>query len=126
MAGFFSFFPCFKYIIRSLLAYKVSVEKSANGLMGFSLYIASCFPLVSFKILFLSLTFDNLITVHPSVGLFGFIFGTVGFLDLGVYFFPQVRKFSAITYLNKLSAPFSLFSFWGLYNACICLFDGVS
>lgn len=38
-----------------LLDYKVSAEKSANGLKEVSLYITSCFCLADFKILSLSL-----------------------------------------------------------------------
>ena len=38
----------------SLLASRVSVEKSADSLMGVPLYVICCFPLVAFNILYLS------------------------------------------------------------------------
>ena len=41
---------------QSLLACKVSFEKSANSLMGASRQVALCFPLAAFKILSLTLT----------------------------------------------------------------------
>ena len=43
----------------SFLAYKVLAEKSAHCLMWVPLYITSCYSLASFKILFMSLTFDS-------------------------------------------------------------------
>ena len=36
----------------SLLAWSVSIEKSAASLMGVPLYVTSCFSLAAFKILF--------------------------------------------------------------------------
>ena len=40
---------------------KVSIEKSALYLMGAPSYVTSCFSLAAFKILSLSLVFDNLV-----------------------------------------------------------------
>jgi len=47
----------------SLLAYRVSVEKSADNLMGVSLQIFCHFCLVAFNILSLSLIFISLIAM---------------------------------------------------------------
>lgn len=40
-----------------------------------------------------------------------------GLLDLGICFMPQFRDIFSDIFFNKFSAPFSLFSFWDLYNA---------
>ena len=50
-----------------LLVYRVFVEKSADNLMGFPLYIICHFPLVAFNILSLSLIFVSLITMCLDV-----------------------------------------------------------
>ena len=65
-----SFFPFSTLNISccSFLACKVYGEKSAESLMGFSLYVPSCFSLATFKILSLSL--EILIIMGPGVGLF--------------------------------------------------------
>lgn len=56
----------------SLLAWKLSAVKSADSLMGVPFYVKSLFTLAAFKILSLSLTFDNLILICLSVALCGF------------------------------------------------------
>lgn len=58
----------------SLLISKVSAEKSADSLTGFSLYGTSSFYLSAFKIYSLSSTFHILIKTRLDVDLFGFIF----------------------------------------------------
>ena len=55
--------PCY-----SLLACRVSAEKSADNLMGIPLYVICCFSLVAFNIFFVSLIFVNLINMY--LGLF--------------------------------------------------------
>ena len=57
----------------SLLACRVSVEKSADSLMGVPLYVICHFSLVAFNILSLSLIFVSLITMCLGVFLLGFI-----------------------------------------------------
>ena len=55
---------------QSLLACKVSSEKSADSLKEASLWITNCFSLAAFNILSLSLTFGSLIMICLGVGLF--------------------------------------------------------
>ena len=59
------FFPFITLDIscHSLLACRVSAEKSADNLMGAPLYVICCFPIVAFNIFSLSLIFVNLITM---------------------------------------------------------------
>ena len=60
-------------LCHSPLAYRVSVEKSADSLMGVPLYVICHFSLVAFNILSLSLIFVSLINMCLGVFLFGFI-----------------------------------------------------
>src|SRR3712207_9597292 len=72
------------------------------------LYVTSCFSLAALKIHLLTLTFDNLIIMCFSVGLYGFIFFEIHWVSsvwLSVSF-PRLGKFLATISLNKLSAPF--------------------
>ena len=64
VAGFSFFTLNISY--HSLLACRVSVEKSAYNLMGVPLYVICHFSLVAFNILSLSLTFVSLITMCVS------------------------------------------------------------
>ena len=78
----------------SLLVCRISVEKSADNLMGVPIYVIGCFPLVAFNIFSLSLIFVSLITMCLSVFLLGFILPeTLCFLDLVDYFLSHVREF---------------------------------
>ena len=65
-------FCTFNISYHSVLACKVSAEKSAHSLMGISLCVTSCFFLAAFSILSLSLTFDILIIMCLDVGLLGY------------------------------------------------------
>ena len=69
------FFPFITLNIscHSLLACRVSVEKSADSLMGVPLYVICHFPLVAFNILSLSLIFVGVIIVCLGVFLLGFM-----------------------------------------------------
>ena len=58
-------------LCHSLLACRVSVEKSADSLMGVPLYVICDFPLV--LIFYLCLVFASLITMCLGVFLLGFI-----------------------------------------------------
>lgn len=67
--------------------------------------------LAAFKIFSLSLTLDNSIVICLGVDFFEFIiFGSLGFVNLDVHFPHRFEMLSAIFSLNKLYAPFSLFS----------------
>ena len=57
----------------SLLACRVSVERSAVKRMGFPLYVTCCFSLAAFNILSLCLVFVSLTSMHLGVFLLGFI-----------------------------------------------------
>ena len=57
----------------SLLAYRVTADKSADNLMAFPLYILCCFSLVSFNNFSLPSILVTLLTMCLSVFLFGFI-----------------------------------------------------
>ena len=82
------FFPCRTLNIsrHSLLACKVSAEKSADSLMGFPLYVTCCLSLAALRILCLSLILDILIIMCLGVGLSGFILFHAPYLD--GYFLP--------------------------------------
>ena len=57
----------------SLLACRVSAERSAVNLMGIPLYIICYFSLAAFNIFSLYLIFDNLINMYLGMFLLGFI-----------------------------------------------------
>ena len=62
----------------SLLACRVSAERSAVKPMGFPLYVTCCFSLAAFNILSLCLVFVNLISMCLGMFLLGFIlYGTL-------------------------------------------------
>ena len=69
---FFSFITI-SISCHSLLACKVSVERSAVSLMGIPLYVICCFSLAAFNICSLCLIFINLINMCLGVFHFGFI-----------------------------------------------------
>ena len=60
--------PC-----HSLLACRVSAERSAVKHMGFPLYVTCCFSLAAFNILSLCLVFFSLISMCLGMFLLGFI-----------------------------------------------------
>ena len=92
-------------------ACRVSVEKSADRLVGIPLYVICCFPLVAFNILsvFNFCWFDSCVSqcfptwVYPS-------WDSLHFLDLiDLISFLMFRKLSAI-FSNIFSDPFCLSS----------------
>ena len=92
----------------SLLAYRVSAERSAVRCMGFSLYDTHCLSLASFNILSLCLFFVSLISM--CIGVLRFIlYGTLScLLDLIDYFLSRVGEIFNYTLFKNFSYPFSL------------------
>ena len=73
----------------SLLAWRVSIERSAVILMGIYLYVIYCFSLAAFNICSLCWIFVSLINLY--LGFFCFwviLLRPLGFLDLDNYFLP--------------------------------------
>ena len=92
----------------SLLACRVSGERSAVNLMGIPLYVICCFSLAAFNIFSLNLIFDSLSNMCLGVFLLGFIlYGTLctswTWLTIS---FPKLGKFSTIISSNIFSDPF--------------------
>ena len=74
----FSPFSTLNISCHSLLACRVSAERSAVKYMGFPLYVMCCFSLAAFNILSLCLVFVSLISMCLGVFLLGFIlYGTL-------------------------------------------------
>ena len=92
----------------SLLACRVSAERSAVKHMGFPLYITSCFSLAGFNILSLCLVFVSLISMCLGVFLLGFIlYGTLCASGLdGLFPFPYWGNFQ-LQSLQKISHTLS-------------------
>ena len=86
----------------SLLACRVSVEKSADGLLRVPLYVICHFSLVAFNILSLSLIFVSLITMCFLLGfiLLGTLCASWAWLTIS---FPMLGKFSAIISSSNFS-----------------------
>ena len=111
--------PC-----HSLLACKVSVQKSAGNLLGVPLYVICHFSLVAFNILSLSLIFFiSLITVYLDVFLLGFIlFGTLCVSWTWVIIsFPILGKFSMI--ISSSIFFLFVFFFWDSYDSNVGVFN---
>ena len=110
----------------SLLAYRVSAERSAVRCMGFLLYVTCCFSLAAFNILSLHLVFVNLISMCLGIFLLGFIlYGTLcaswTWLTISL---SMLGKFSTIISSKIFSFPsLFLFFFWDPYNSNGGAFD---
>ena len=96
----------------SLLAWRVSIDRSAVILMRIPLCVICCFSLADFNICSLCLIFVNLITMCLGVFRLGFFL----FVTLWVSWtwvamsFPILGKFSAIISSSNFSWPFFLSS----------------
>ena len=111
----------------SLLACRVSTERSAVNHMGFPLYVTCCFSFAAFNILSLCLISVNLISMCLDVFLLGFIlYETLHFLEL-IVSFSMLGKFSTIISSKILSLTYFFSSSsetpitWML--ACLILFQ---
>uniref|UniRef100_K9IHF4 Uncharacterized protein n=1 Tax=Desmodus rotundus TaxID=9430 RepID=K9IHF4_DESRO len=93
----------------SLLAWSISIEKSAASLIGAPLYVTSYFSLAAFKILSLSWNFAILIIMFLEVGLLGFLFIETLCASWVCVTFSLIKlgKFSVITFSNRFSIPCS-------------------
>ena len=96
----------------SLLAWRVSIERSAVILMGIPLCVICCFSLAAFNICSLCLIFVNLINMCLGVFHLGFIlFGTLWVSWTWVIIsFPILGKFSTIISSSIFSWSFFLSS----------------
>ena len=96
----------------SLLAWRISIERSAVILMGIPLCVICCFSLAAFNIYSLCLIFVNLINMCLVVFHLGFIlFGTLWVSWTWVIIsFPILGKFSTIISSNIFSWSFFLSS----------------
>ena len=108
----------------SLLACRVSTERSAVNLIGIRLYVICSFSLTAFDIFCLHLIFDSLINMCLVVFLLGFIlYGTLCFLDLIDYFLSHVREVFNYNPIKYFLRPFLfLFFIWDPYNSIVGAF----
>ena len=112
----------------SLLACRVSTEKSAANLMGIPLYVICCFSLVAFNIFSLSLIFSQFAYcvswcvppwVYPA-------WDSLCFLDLSGYFLFHIREiFNYNLFKYFLKHLLLLFFFWDPFNSNCCAFNVV-
>ena len=96
---------------QSLLACKVSFEKSAGSLMETPLLETPCFFLAAFKILSLSLNFGILIMMCLRPLSVHLVWASLCFLDLCIFFLHQLRRvFSHYFFKQVPKTLLSLFS----------------
>ena len=97
LVDFFSF-RTLNISCNTLLACRVSAERSAVKRMGFPVYVTCCFSLVSFSYISLCLVFVSLISIFFGVFLLGFIlYGTLWVFWIWVAIsFPMLGKFLII------------------------------
>ena len=121
------FFPFITLNIscHSLLAYRVSAEKSADSLMGIHLYVICCFSIVVF-IVALSLSSVILINICLSMFLLEFIFMELSLLTGLECHLSHVRKVFSYSLFKYFFRPFLSFFSWKPYMqmlVCLMLFQ---
>ena len=106
----FFIFITLNILCHSLLACRVSAEKSAINLMGVPFYVICHFSLVAFNNFSLSLIFVNLINVCLDMFLLGFILPRTLCVSWNwvAISFPMLGKFSTIISSNFFQGHFSL------------------
>ena len=92
----------------SLLAWRVSAEKSADKFMGIPLYVISYFSLSAFNIFSLNLLFVHLIDMCFFLGFV--LYETLCFLDMGGHLLPHVREVFNYNLFKCFLKPFSFSS----------------
>ena len=107
----------------SLLACRVSVERSGVILMRIPLYVTFCFSLAAFNTCSLCLIFVGLINICLGVSHLGFtLFGTLWASWICVAIsFPILGKFSTIIFSNIFSDSFSFPSSGAPVIQCLCV-----
>ena len=97
---------------QSLLAWKVSFEKSADSLMGTPLQVTNCFSLAALRFCLYFLTFGILIMMCLGVGLFASnLFETLCASWTCMYIsFTKLGQFSFIIFSNMFPISCSLSS----------------
>ena len=96
----------------SLLAWRISIERSAVSLMGIPLFIICCFPLAAFNIYSLYLIFVSLINMclrvfHLGFNLFGTLWVSRTWMAIS---FTILGNFSTVISLSIVSCTFFLSS----------------
>ena len=112
----------------SLVACRVSAERTAVSLMGIPLYVICCFSLAAFSIFSLYLIFDNLINMCLGMFLLWIypLWDSLCFLDLIDYFLSYFREVFNCNLLKYFLRPFLLrFFFWDTYNLNVGAFNVV-
>ena len=106
----------------SLLACRVSAERSAVKHMGFLLYVTCCFSLAAFNILSLCLVFVSLINMGVPPCLYP-VWDSLCLLDLIDYFLFHVGEIFNYNLFKNFLIPFLfLFFFWDPYKfKCWCV-----
>ena len=109
----------------SLLAWRVSIERSACYPMGIPLCVICCFSLAAFNICSLCLIFVNLINMCWGVSPWVYpVWDSLGFLDLGNYFLPHFREVFNYYLLKYFLMVFLfVFFFWDSYDSNVGAFD---
>ena len=110
----------------SLLACRVSTERSAVKCMGFPLYVTCYFSLAAFNILSMCLVFVSLIKYvswHVSPWVYS-VWHCLCLLGLIDYFLFHVGEISNYNLFKKFLIPsLFLFFFGDPYNSNVCAFD---
>ena len=101
------FFPfiTLSILCHSLLACRVSAEKSNDRLEGVPLCIISCFSLTAFKIIFNFCHFNYNASRYGMLWVYT-VWDSLCFLDLGVCFLSQVREVFSYYVFKFILCPF--------------------
>ena len=111
----------------SLLACRVSVERSAVSLIGVPLCVICWFALAAFNICSLCLIFVSLVNMCLGVFLLVYpVWDSLGLLDLGGYFLSHVKDAFDYNLLKYFLTPFLfVYFFWDPYNSNVGAFNVV-